>query len=280
METFSLEFLSTILEHLKQYAASIGFKLIAGILVLFIGLKLSNIIVKRFKKSRIFSQLDSSVAGFVASFVSIIFKILVFITVISILGVPTSSVVAVVASAGVAVGLAVQGAMSNLVGGIMILFFKPFKKGDFIEGNGVSGTVREVTVFYTLLNTVENNLVTVPNGELANSVVTNYSSEDKRRADITVNISYDTDIEKAKEIIKNVLTETKGVLDDPKPMIVVTEYADSSIKLSVRAWAKNAEFWDVRFLLNEKILVALRESGIEIPFRRIDVNINEPRQKQ
>lgn len=280
MDEYSFDILKTVLEQLKQYATSIGFRLIAGLIVLVIGLKLSKIFVNRIKKSKVFLRLDGSVAGFSASFLSIVLKILVFITVISILGVPTSSIVAVIASAGVAVGLAVQGAMSNLVGGMMILFFKPFKKGDFIEAKGVSGTVRDVTVFYTLVMTVDNNLVTVPNGELANSVLTNYSSEDVRRAEIRVSVGYDSDIEKVKSVIENAISDTKGVLDDPKPMVVLVDYEESAIVFSVRAWAKNSEYWDVKFMLNEKILSNLRNNGIEIPFRQIDVNIKEPRDKK
>lgn len=264
-----------LLDKIREYGTSVGLRILAALLVLVIGLKLSDFIVKRIRKGRGFAKMDQSVAGFFASFLSITLKVIVIVSVIAILGVPMSSVVAVVASAGVAVGLAVQGALSNFVGGFMILIFKPFRKGDYIEADGVTGTVRDITVFYTVLATFDNRIITIPNGGLTNTVVTNFSAEPKRRVDLDFGAGYDDDVDKVKEVLYKAIAETANTLSDPAPAVLLTEHGESSIKYTVRVWVEKDNYWDVRFSLIEKVKKLFDENGINIPYNQMDIHIKK-----
>ncbi len=263
-----------LLEQLKAYAMSAGLRLVAAVIVAIVGFKLVSLLVKKLKKKNALSKADPSAAGFVASFISIGLKIVVIISVIAILGVPMSSVVALVASAGVAIGLAVQGALSNLVGGIMILLFRPFSVGNYIEAEGAAGTVRAITVFYTILVTPDNKVVTVPNGTLTNSVVTNYSAEDVRRVDVNVTVDYDSDIESVKNTLLGVASTCDKILDEPSsPVAVMLDCTERGIQYSLRVWCNNSDYWDVRFALLEGVRNELKNADMDIPYPQMEVRI-------
>jgi small conductance mechanosensitive channel len=188
------------------------------------------------------------------------------------LGIETTSFIAILGAAGLAIGLALQGSLSNFAGGVLILLLKPFKLGDWIEVNGISGSVKDISMFYTKLNTFGNQLAIIPNGELSNENIINYSAEDKRRDAITIGISYDSNIKLAKDTLMGLLKEQEDILEDPAPAVVVTELADSAVNLSVRFWAKNDVFWDRHWYTIEEAKTRLEAAGISIPFPQRDVH--------
>lgn len=215
---------------------------------------------------------DPALKTFTVSILGWGLKILLFITVISQLGVKTTSFVAILGAAGLAIGLALQGSLSNFAGGVLIITLKPFRIGDWIEAKGVSGTVKEISLFYTKLNTFGNQLAIIPNGEITNDNIINYSGEGTRRDAITIGISYESNIKKAKEILLQLVEEQEDILEDPAPQVVVTELADSSVNLSVRFWAPNDVFWARHFYTIEEAKMRLENAGISIPFPQRDVH--------
>jgi len=262
-----------ILIDLASQVVPMAKSLVAAIIVFVVGFKVVNIIVKKLKERPAIKEGDSSAASFLASFISIGLKVVVIISVIAILGVPMSSVVALIASAGVAIGLAVQGALSNLVGGIMILLFRPFSVGDYIESSGVSGTVRAITVFYTILVTPDHRVITLPNGDLTNSVITNYSVEETRRVDIEFTIEYEVDIQKVKDTMLSTVEGVEGILPDPAPVVVISNCGDKGMSYALRVWTKGADFWPVHFALTERIRYAFKDADINIAYPQMEVRI-------
>ena len=262
-----------ILKDLTALIVPVAKDLLAAVLVFFIGFKVVNSISKRIRSGRILKNVDPSAASFIASFLSIALKIIIIVTIVAILGVPMSSVVALVASAGVAIGLAVQGALSNLVGGIMILFFRPFRVGDYIDAENASGTVRDISVFYTVLATPDNKVITVPNGTLTNSVITNYSVEENRRIDIAFSADYKHDSDEVKATMLAVASACQKVLKDPAPAAIMSECGDNGITYTLRIWCKNADYWTVREELVSGVRKAFRTANIEIPYPQVDVHI-------
>ena len=264
-----------ILNFLVELGTSVGLKLLYAILVVIIGSKLVRFLVKRLRRSKLFKKIDASVAHFLLNFIGIVLRITVFVAAAMILGVPASSFVAVLTSAGVAIGLALQGSLSNLAGGIMILIFKPFRTGDYIEYGDVSGTVEDITIFYTELVTPDNKVVHCPNGALSNSNVINYSQKDTRRVSITVSCAYGTNVEEVEALMLGMLENHPLVLKDPAPFVALEECADSSLNFTVRAWCKNSDYWTVHFDMMSQSTKLLEENGIEIPFPQMDVHIKE-----
>ncbi len=265
-----------ILNDLAGLVVPLAKDLVAAILVFLIGFKVINFFVKKIKNGKILKNMDPSVAGFIASFASVSLKILVIVSVIAILGVPMSSIVALVASAGVAVGLAVQGALSNLVGGLMILLFRPFRVGDYVEAQSVAGTVREISVFYTVLLTPDNKVITVPNGGLTNSVITNYSAEECRRVDISISASYDNSIESVKETLLKVAASCDKVINEPAaPAAVALNCGENGVNYALRVWCKGADYWDVYFELTEGVRNSFKNCDIEIPYHQMKVHIKK-----
>ena len=263
-------------EYLLEFATSWGIKLLAAIILLIVGIKLISLLTKWIRKSPKLDKVDSSLRSFLGSFTKIALYIVLVITIAMILGVPATSFITILASCGVAIGLALQGSLSNFAGGIMILLFKPFKVGDYIEASGEAGTVQEISVVYTVLLTPDNKRITIPNGSLTNSVIENYSTEKTRRVDMTFTTSYDCDIDKAKKILTKVATSHPKALKDPEPTIRLSEHADSSLNYTVRIWCKNEDYWDVKFDVTESVKKAFDENGIEIPYPQMDVHISKP----
>lgn len=246
--------------------------LITAIIILVLGLwviRFLNHIVKRFFDKKDF---DPALETFLQSFIKISLKVILFVLVITQLGVKSSSLVAMLGAAGLAVGLALQGSLANFAGGVLILVFKPFRVGDWISAQGVDGTVKEISIFTTKLNTFGNQLAIIPNGQLSNNNIVNYSSEPMRRDKIDVGIGYGSDIKKAKDILLDLCEGNEKIIKDPAPEVYVGELADSAVTLSLRFWAKNEDFWEAHFFIIENLKYRFDEAGIEIPFPQLDVH--------
>ncbi len=265
----------SVLNYLVQLATSFGIKLLVAIVVLVVGAKLIKTVKKFIKSSTKLDKLDVSLRSFLGNFSGIALYTLLFITLAMILGIPTTSFLTVLASLGVAIGLALQGALSNFAGGIMILLFKPFKVGDYIEAAGEAGTVAEISVVYTVILTLDNKRITVPNGTLTNSVIKNYSAEPLRRVDMTFNASYKNDVDEVKEVISVVVKSHSKVLKDPEPFIRLTKHSESGLEYTVRAWCKNEDYWTVYMDVMENVKKAFDYKGIEIPYPQLDVHIQK-----
>jgi len=261
-----------LLEFLIQLGISLGGKLLGALVILIVGLKLVKYVKKWIKTTEKLEKLDTGVRSFLSSFASISLYIVLFITVAMTLGIPTTSFITALASCGVAIGLALQGTLSNFAGGLMILLFKPFKVGDYIEASGESGTVDSITVVYTILRTPDNKMITIPNGTLTNSVIENYSAHDTRRVDMVFTASYDCDVDKVKEILMNAARYHERVLKDPEPFVRMTEHGENALKYTVRVWCKNEDYWDVKFDITERIRKDFAENEIVIPFPQLEIH--------
>lgn len=242
-------------------------KLISAFIILFLGLYAIRLINRLIRKIMIKRELDPTLTKFLADILLWILRVLLFVSVIDKLGIGTSSFVAILGAMGLAVGLSLQGSLSNFAGGMLIILFKPFKVGDFIEAQGALGTVSEIQIFVTKLINSNNQTIFIPNGSLSNGTITNYSMQGSRRADLTIAISYDTDIKKAKEIITDVLKNNPKILKTPTADVIVKNLTESSIELAVRPWAKNEDFWGVYSDTLENCKLAFDAAGIELqPF--------------
>ncbi len=261
------------LDKIIQMLIDSGFKLIGAFLILYIGLKLIKVVTKGLEKSKLFNKLEKSLQTFLASFIGIALKVILFISVASFIGIPMTSLITVLGSAAVAIGLALQGGLSNLAGGVMILFFKPFKVGDFVDTHADSGTVTDISLFYTTLQTADNKVIILPNGGLVNAPIVNYSKIDTRRLDLTISVAYDSDIEKVKEVITKVIKNNELVLKDKDIFVRLTEMADSSLNFAVRVWVNSGDYWTVNFDLKEAIKEALDKNNISIPYPQMDVHV-------
>lgn len=263
------EFLSKLLD----YGMSIGGKLLLAIVVLVVGCLIIKGVKKAMAKADRISKLDKTVQSFVKNLVNIMLYIILIIIVIGILGIPMTSVITVLASCGLAVGLSLQGALSNFAGGLMILIFKPFRVGDYIEAAGAEGTVRDISVFYTTVMTIDNKRITVPNGDLMNSNVTNYSTEENRRIDLQFKLTNDCDPNLARRVLLEAAEKTEHILHEPAPFARMTGVDDDTYIFTVRAWVKNADYWDVYYVLLQNCTDALSSNGIDDPEERIAVRI-------
>ncbi|HLT49875.1 mechanosensitive ion channel family protein [Aequorivita nionensis] len=248
--------------------------LIGSVLMLLIGLWLIKIINRFVKKFFDKTEYDPTLENFIASLIRWGLKIVLFVLVVTQLGVESASLVAIIGAAGLAIGLALQGSLSNFAGGVLILLLKPFKVGDFISAQGVDGTVKEISIFNTKLNTVGNQLAIIPNGKLSNDNIINFTGEGIRRENLSFGIGYDDDIKQAKDILLNLVSEQENVLkiEDRMPMVAVAELGDSSVNLTVRYWAKNEDFWNLRWVVLEEGKARLEAAGISIPFPQRDVH--------
>jgi len=247
--------------------------LVSSLLILFFGWWVIKFIVGYVKRVFEKTDYDPTLENFITSLLNWGLKILLFIVVISQLGVETTSLIAVVGAAGLAIGLALQGSLSNFAGGVLIISLKPFRVGDFIEAQGVSGTVKETSLFYTKLITFGNQLAIIPNGQLTNNNIINYTEEGKRKDAIIIGISYSSNIKLAKEVLMKLMEEQEGIMKDPAPQVVVTELADSSVNLSLRFWALNDDFWNCHWYTIEEAKARLEAAGIGIPFPQRDVHL-------
>lgn len=250
-------------------------RLISAIILFVIGWWAIKLIKKLIMRVMVKREMEPTLSKFLADILIWTLKILLFVTVISRLGVENSSFVAIIGAAGLAVGLSLQGSLSNFAGGVLIIMFKPFKVGDFIEAQGVSGTVKQIQIFVTQLATVDNQTIFVPNGALSNGTIINYTYATTRRADLTIGISYNSDIKKAKEIIFEILNNHPLILKEPEPMVLVKDLAESSINLAVRPWSEIENFFVMRSEVLEQVKNEFDKEGIVIPFPQRDVHVKE-----
>lgn len=264
-----------ILEAIPAKILHLGIRILLVLLLFFIGTKVIKLIRKILRKSMEKAQAETGVIQFVESFVKAALYVLLVFLLASQLGVDATSIVALLGSAGVAIGLAIQGSLSNLAGGVLILLLKPFKVGDYIieSVSNHEGFVTEIQIFYTKLRTADNRIVVLPNGVLANNSLVNVTSEKDRRLDIKVGISYDADLKKAKEVLFNVLKQEKSLIPDKDCLVFVDELADSSVNIGLRCYVESGEYWKARWRIIENCKYALDEAGISIPFPQMDVHL-------
>lgn len=257
-----MEYIDKLWELIIEYSP----KIITALVILIVGLFIIGLMTKMTKRLMKRQNMDETLQKFLSNLLNWTLKVLLFVMVASKLGVETTSFAAIIGAAGLAIGLALQGSLSNFAGGALIMIFKPFKVGDLIEAQGELGVVKEIQIFTTLINTPTNKLVIIPNGALSNGNITNYSAEGKLRVDLTIGVSYDADIKQTKDVLMNVLTSNPQVLQDPAPTVNVSELADSSVNFAVRPWSSVADYWDVYFGITEQCKEALDNAGIEIPY--------------
>ena len=272
LSTMSLD---TLVNKLIDLSVSFGSKLLVALLVFFIGRwivkKLNRLVINILTKRHV----EASLATFTKSLVSITLNFTLVIIIISVLGIETSSFIALFASAGVAVGMALSGTLQNFAGGVMILLFKPFKVGDYIEAQGQSGTVKEIQIFNTIITTTDNKVIIIPNGGLSTGIMMNYSKESQRRVDWVFGIGYGDSYEHAKTVIARLLDNDPRVLKDPNYFIALTALNSSSVDIVVRAWVKAENYWGVFFDMNEKVYKRFAEVGLNIPFPQMDVHLHQ-----
>jgi small conductance mechanosensitive channel len=261
----------TAIELLMNYAP----KLILAIVVLILGLWLINRIVRLINKGMERSNTEPTLAKFLSNLVSIGMKALLLISVASMVGIETTSFIAVLGAAGLAIGLALQGTLANFAGGALILMFRPYRVGDFIDAQGVTGTVAEIRIFNTIIKTTDNKVVIVPNGSISNGIITNFSAEATRRVDFVFGIGYQDDIGKAKSILDRLVTEDGRTLSDPAHLIVVSELADSAVNITVRVWVNASDYWGLYFDLTEKVKLTFDAENISIPYPQQDVHMRQ-----
>ncbi len=264
-----------LLDAAGNFLAIYGLRFIGAVILLIIGLWLSgkaSRIVYRMMEKR---EVDPSLRSFLKSLVGVLLRILVIITILTLVGVPMTSFIAILGAAGLAVGLALSGTLQNFAGGVLLLIIKPFKVGDFIEAQGFMGTVKDIQIFHTVLQTIDNVIVTVPNGGLSTGSVTNYSINPTRRGQWVFGIAYGDSVETAKKAIRGMLENDPRVLKDPEPMIFLSNLSDSSVDITVRAWAKAEDFWPFSFDIHEKVYDAFQKAGINIPFPQMDVHLHK-----
>lgn len=263
--------LSQVTEILFVY----GPKLIAAIAVWIVGGWIIKAVVNGFGKAMEKGGTDSSLRPFLKGIVGALLKVMLIISVLSMLGIQMTSFIAILGAAGLAVGLALSGTLQNFAGGVMILIFKPFKAGDVIDAQGYLGAVSEIQIFNTILKTPDNKTIIIPNGGLSTASVTNFSTEDRRRVDWTVGVGYGDDLDKARQVIKDLCDDDSRILKDPEVFIGVSELADSSVNFAVRAWVNAADYWGVFFEMNENIYKTFNSKGLNIPYPQMDVHLHK-----
>ncbi len=252
-----------------------GMHLFSGLLVLVAGLFIARWVVRLLERSRKFIRIEPTLRGFLENLIKLLLYVTVVLTSAGVMGIPMTSFVTLLASAGVAISLAMQGALSNFVGGLTMLLLKPFKAGDYVKIGDTEGTVRVIGVFYTELIMPDNRHISLPNSSLTNTAIVNFTREGTRRLDVVFGVSYDADMDRVFEVLGGVVRANPAVLADPEPVVHLTECADSCLKFTVRLWCKSADYWNIFFYLMEEGKRALDRAGIEIPYPQMDVHIRD-----
>ena len=260
----------------KDIALQYGPKLIAAIAIWVIGVWVISLLVSGLSKVMEKAKVDSSLKPFLCSMISIVLKVMLGITVLGMLSIEMTSFVALLAAVGLAVGMALSGTLQNFAGGVMILLFKPFKVGDFIDAQGYMGTVKEIQIFNSILKTPDNKTIIIPNGGLSTGSMVNFSTEEERRVDWTIGVAYGDDLDQARTVLKQLCDNEQRILKDPEVVIVVAALADSSVNFSVRAWVKAPDYWAVFWAMNENVYKTFAKEGLHIPFPQMDVHVHKP----
>ena len=263
---------------LKDYAMDLvityGPKFVGALIVLIIGLWAIKWILKLVTRGLSKSNVDDSLVPFLRSLIGALLKVMLGISIMTMLGIEMTSFIAILGAAGLAVGMALSGTLQNFAGGVMILLFKPFKVGDYVEAQGYAGVVKEIQIFVTILTTPDNKTIILPNGPLSNGSMINYSTQVKRRVDWSFGISYNDDLEKAKSIIREILEADERVIKEDDIFVRLGAMADSSVNITTRAWAASSDYWPLHFDVNERVYAAFNQKGISIPFPQMDVHIH------
>ncbi|SCJ71296.1 Small-conductance mechanosensitive channel [uncultured Clostridium sp.] len=267
--------LEKILNLTLAWVLTDGIKIVIGLIVLSIGWKLIKKLIKIMNGLMDKNNVDKTLRNFLDALVEVVLRVVLIMAVLEFVGIKATGIAAIFASAGLAIGLALQGSLSNFAGGVIILLIRPFNVGDYIEGAGHSGTVEKISIFYTCLVTPDNKQILIPNGALANDSIVNYSSKDTRRVDIVFGVSYDDDIFKVKRILKQVVEANELILKNPEPFISINEHGASSINFVVRAWCRTSDYWTVYFDLLEKVMVRFNEENISIPYPQMDLHLKD-----
>jgi len=265
--------LDALFSMIAELATTYGLKFVLAIVVLVIGLIIIKALTKGVLRMMKRGNVDESLVPFIKSLVSVTLKVLLIISIMSMIGIQMTSFIAVLGAAGLAVGLALQGTLQNFAGGVIILLFKPYKVGDYITTQGYSGTVKEIQIFTTILTTPDNQTVIIPNSPIAVNPLTNYSTQETRRVDFTFGIGYSDDIDEARYVINKIINEDERILKDPEPLIKISNLGDSSVDFATRVWVKSGDYWSVFFDTNEKVKKAFDSEGISIPFPQQDVHL-------
>jgi small conductance mechanosensitive channel len=256
----------------ETYVLPWGINIVMALAIFIIGKFIVGILVKFSKKLMTKAKVDNILVNFIASIIKTVLLLFVVIAALDQLGVNTTSMIALIGAAGLAIGLALQGTLQNLASGVMLIIFRPFSDGDFIEAAGVAGVVEQIGIFSITMRTGDNREIIVPNGEIYGGTITNNSRRDTRRVDMVFGIGYDDDLLQAKEIIKRILSEDERILADPAPAVVVGELADSSVNFNVRPWCKTSDYWGVYSDTHEKIKLTFDAEGISIPYPQMDIH--------
>jgi small conductance mechanosensitive channel len=264
-----------IVPQIVNWGIHAGLKLLAAIIIIIIGFWITKKLTRLFVKALEHHDTDRLLASFLRSMCNIVLKVTVLIIAIQILGVETMSFAAVLAAIGVGIGMALSGTLQNFAGGIVLLLFKPFKVGDFIECQGLSGTVMQIHIFMTEIKTSDNKIIFVPNSTLISSSITNYTKENIRRIDIDFTVAYGTDLKQARKIIESVAANEKGILRDPEFSTFVSSLADSCVVITLRSWTATDDYWTVKYNMNENVYSAFNENGIDIPFPQVTVHMQK-----
>lgn len=266
------DFLEMIIREGSQFAVKLGGKIAFAILVFVIGKFLISLVIKMMRKLMEKRNFDASVRSFVDSFINILLTIILIFAVISVLGVDITAFAALLASAGVGIGMALSGNLSNFAGGLIILLFKPYRVGDAIDFQGVVGAVKEIQIFHTIMTTFDNKTVYIPNGSLSSGIITNFTHQQYRRVDWVIGVEYGTDYEYVKSVLQEMVNADKRILEDPAPFIALHQLADSSVNVTMRCWVKAPDYWDVYFSMNQNIYKTFNEKGIGFPFPQLTVH--------
>ena len=267
--------LEKILNFIFDLTTSVGLKLLYAILILVVGLLLAKWIIKALKKSKAVAHLDESFAKFLCNILQVALNATVIIAAAITIGIPATSFITILGSAGLAIGLALQGSLSNFAGSLMIMLFKPYKVGDYIKSGEIEGVVADINVFYTIVDTVDNKRISCPNGSLSNSNIANYSSEALRRVDLTFKTANDTDVEAAKKILLDTVGKTANALTSPAPVARLSNHGDGPLEFTLRVWCKSSDYWDVYFDLVEGVKAEFDKNGITIPCPKMNVIVNK-----
>lgn len=266
------DYIKNLVNLLQEFAVTYGGKLIGALLLLIIGFKLTSLITKKIAAAKALNKIDASTRGFIQSVINVLLKCLVGITALAVLGVPMTSMIAVIGSCGLAVGLALQGSLSNIAGGFIILVFKPFSVGDYITSGEISGTVEDIGIFHTKVLTNDNRRIIVPNSTISNATLTNVSALSLRRVDLTFTASYNTDIDLVEKTLLSVCENHSMALSDPAPFARLSAHKDSALEYTVRVWCKADDYWALYFDLIRDVKYAFDKAGIEIPYPQVDVH--------
>ena len=273
-QLFNIDY-SQLVDKLLEGALVVGLKIVAALVIYYLGRWVVRRVMKLMDKVYEKKSVEKSLRSFLSGVVKVLLYVVIVLIIIQVLGINTTSLVAMIASAGLAIGMALSGTLQNFAGGVMILLLRPYRIGDYIDAQGEEGTVTKIGLFSTEIVTVDNRIIYIPNSTISTSVIDNYSTSEMRRVDWTVSVEYGSDPEKVRQVLVDMLKSDSRVAADPAPVVFLVNLADSSVQFSARAWCKNGDFWGLKFDIQERIYVELPKNGINFPFPQLDVNLKK-----